>query len=106
MVGRTVKLNAIIGSIVSVLIVVAIFTGLIGGAYCIVIPMFFPTYKTALILIFGIAMAALIGGYISYQVSTGDTTLVKIGYGLCYATVVVLLVAYLSLFIILNVRGS
>ena len=99
-------MNVITGSIVSMLIVVAIFTGLIGGAYCIVIPIFFPTYKTAWILIFGIAIAALIGGYIGYQVPTGDTTLVKIGYGLCYATVVVLLVAYLSLYIILNVRGS
>ena len=93
-------------SVISFLKVVAIFTVLIGGAYGIVIPMLIPDYKTYSILIVGIAIAALIGGYIGYQVPTADALLIKISFGFCYAIAVAILVLLLSLFIILNVRGS
>ncbi|MFA7242088.1 MAG: hypothetical protein WC091_18390 [Sulfuricellaceae bacterium] len=93
-------------SVISALKVVAIFTVLIGGAYGIVIPLFIPGYKTYSILIAGIAIAALIGGYIGYQVPVADTLFIKIGFSFCYAIVVAILVLLLSLLIILNVRGS
>lgn len=93
-------------SIISALKIVVIFTVLIGGAYGIVIPLAFPDYKTYSILIIGIAVAALMGGYIGYQIPASNTLLVKIGFGFCYAAVVAILVLLLSLLIILNVRGS
>lgn len=93
-------------SVVLVLIVVVVFTALIGGAYGIVIPAFWPDYKTPTILIVGVATAALFGGYICYQIPFGDTLLVKIVFGLIGAVVVAVLVLFLSLAIIVKVRGS
>ena len=95
-----------IASVVSTPKVVVIFTFLIGGLYGFVVPAFFPNYKTYSILIVGVSIAALIGGYIGYRVPTSEMLLVKIGVGFCYAVVVTALVMFLSLFIILNVRGS
>jgi hypothetical protein len=99
-------MNVTIARAISVLKVVAIFTVLVSGAYGVVIPAFFPAYKTYSILIVGVALAALIGGYIGYQSSDNDALLIKVGFGLCYAIVVAILVFLLSLFILLNVRGS
>jgi len=53
-----------------------------------------------------ISVATLIGGYIGYRVRATGKLLVKISLGICYAFVVASLVSYLSLFIILNMRGS
>ena len=82
------------------------FTVLIGGAYSVVIPVFFSDYKTYSILIVGTTIATLIGGYIGYKASLADTPLIKICVSFLYATVVAITVLLLSLFIILNVRGS
>jgi hypothetical protein len=91
---------------VSALAVVAIFGVLIGVVYAFFIPAFFPGYRTGWILNLGALAATLIGGYIGYHVPTASTLPVKITLGLCYAAVVAILVYFLSLFIILNIRGS
>lgn len=93
-------------SILSLLTVVVVFTALIGGVYGFAIPAFFADYKTYSILIIGVGTAALFGGYIGYQILTDGTLLSKIGIGIGCATVVAILVTFLSLLIILNVRGS
>ena len=93
-------------SVISVLKVVAVVTVLIGGAYGIVIPLFIPDYKTYSILIVGIAIAALFGGYIGFQIPTADVLLIKMSLGFCYAIATAIPVLLLSLLIILNVRGS
>ncbi len=93
-------------NILSLLTVVVVFTALIGGMYGLVIPAFFADYKTYSILTIGIGTAALFGGYIGYQILTDGTLLSKIGIGIGCATVVAILVTFLSLLIILNVRGS
>lgn len=93
-------------NMISVLIVVAVFTGLICGAYGIVIPAFWPNYKTPTVLILGVVTAALFGGYFSYHIPTDDTLFVKVVFGLCGAVAVALLVFFLSLAVIVKVRGS
>ncbi len=93
-------------SVISVLKVVAIFTVFIAGFYTVVIPVFFPNYKTYSILIVGTAIAALIGGYIGYKAAADDTVFFKIFIGSCYAATGAVLVLLLSLLVILNVRGS
>lgn len=92
--------------IISILIVVVVFTTLISGAYVIVIPALLPDYKTPLILIAGVIAAALFGGYFCYQDSLDDTLLVKIIFGLCGAAVVAVLVYFLSLAVIVKIHGS
>jgi hypothetical protein len=93
-------------SIISAIKIIVIFTTLISGSYAVVIPAFAPTYKTSYILVIGIATSALLGGYIGYQALTDEIPLIKIGFGLCYALVVAIFVLFLSLFIILNIRGA
>lgn len=85
--------------------VVAVFTAVIGGVYGFVIPAFFPDYKTYSILMIGVGVAALFGGYIGYQIPS-DGWGAKLGIGFCCASVVAISVVFLSLLIILNVRGS
>lgn len=99
-------MSVVTNNIISIIKVVAVFTALIGGVYGFVMPAFFADYKTYSILIIGIGIAALFGGYIGYQVLMDGALLSKIGLGICCATVVALLVTFLSLLIILNVRGS
>ena len=90
------------------LIVVVIFGFSIGAVYVYVLPRFFPghLWGTYLPLILGIIIATSIGGYIGYRVPTRDKLSIKVCSGLCYAVVVAALVSCLSLFIILNTRGS
>ena len=90
------------------LIVVAIFGVSIGAIYAVVLPRFFPGpgWGTHAPLIGGITIATLIGGYIGYRVPVTGKLLVKISVGVGYAVVVASLVSYVSLFIILNTRGS
>ena len=101
-----IDVNVTTNNILSLATVVVVFTALIGGVYGFVIPAFFADYKTYSILIIGVGTAALFGGYIGYQVLTDGTLLSKIGIGIGCATVVAILVTFLSLLIILNVRGS
>lgn len=101
-----INMNVTTNNILSLITGVAVFTALIGGVYGFVIPAFFADYKTYSILIIGIGTAALFGGYIGYQILTDGALLSKIVLGICCATVVAILVAFLSLLIILNVSGS
>jgi hypothetical protein len=89
-------------------IVAAIFGLSIGAVYATVLPRFFPGpgWGTHAPLFLGIMIASLIGGYIGYRVPTTEKLSTKVCFGFCYAAVVVGLVSYLSLFIILNTRGS
>jgi hypothetical protein len=97
-----------VSAILWALIVVAIFGASIGAVYAFVLPKFFPgpgwgTYSP---LILGIIVATLIGGYIGYRVPATDKLSIKVSCGFCYAAAVAGLVSYVSLFIILNTRGS
>jgi hypothetical protein len=93
-------------SIISAIKVIVISTLLISGAYVIFIPVLAPDYKTYYILAVGLAIAALIGGYIGYQAPENDISIIKIGFGFCYAIVTTTLVFLFSLIIILNIRGA
>lgn len=101
-------MKKIIFSVLLALIVVAIFATTIGVVYVFVLPKFFPAPGWGMHspLILGIILATLIGGYIGYRVPSIDRLSVKISLGFCYAVVVFTLVSYLSLFIIVNTRGS
>lgn len=93
-------------SVISALKITAIFTILIGLIYGVIIPQFFPSYKTYLILILGIAIAAIIGGRIGYQAPATNEVFIKVVFCFCYAIVIATLILLVSLFIILNIRGS
>ncbi|HQW20986.1 MAG TPA: hypothetical protein PLI90_10000 [Rhodocyclaceae bacterium] len=93
-------------SVISILIIVIVFIVLIGGTYGFVIPAFWPDYKTPTILIVGVAIAALCGGYICYQIPLDDTLFVKMSFGLLGAVIVAVLVFFLSLAVIIKIRGS
>ena len=86
--------------------VIGVFTLLIGGIYGFVIPTFFPTYKTYLILWVGVGSSALIGGYIAYHYTLTATTSVKYFSIVFSAVLVAVCVTYFSLWLILNVRGT
>lgn len=95
-------------SVLSALAVVVIFGVSIGAIYVLVLPRFFPgpgwgTYSP---LILGILVATLLGGYVGYRTPTTEKLPVKIKFGFCYAAVTAALVSYLSLFIIVNIRGE
>ena len=91
---------------ISLLSVAAIFGIVIGIVYAFVIPALFPGFRTSWILDLGDLVATLIGGYIGYHVPSANTPLAKIILGFSYAAVTAILVYFLSLFIILNARGS
>jgi hypothetical protein len=105
-IGREINMSMTKDSIISAIKIVIIFTALISGAYAVLIPVFAPDYKTYSILVIGVAISALIGGYIGYQVPANDILLIKIGFGFCYAIVTTILVFLFSLFIMLNIRGA
>lgn len=90
----------------SLLVVVVIFGVLIGVAYAYVLPAFFPGYRTGWILNLGVLAAILVGGYIGSHVPNAKALQLRIILGCCYAMVTAILVYFLSLFIIFNVRGS
>ena len=91
---------------ISALVVAVIFSTLIGGVYVFFIPMFFPGYKAGWILNLGVLLATLLGGYIGLQSSKASSPLIRILLAFCYGAVTAILVYFLSLFFILNVRGS
>lgn len=93
-------------SIISAIKVIIIFTFLVSGAYVVLIPIFVPGYKTYSILVIGVAISALLGGYIGYQAPANDTLPIKIGFSFCYAIVTTIFVFLFSLFIMLNIRGA
>jgi hypothetical protein len=93
-------------SVISILIIVVVFIILISSTYGFVIPTFWADYKTPTILIVGVAIAAIFGGYICYQIPYDDTLFVKISYGLFGAAVVAVLVFFISLAVIIKIRGS
>ena len=87
-------------------IVASTFGVAIGAVYAIVLPRFFPGWRTPAPWLLGIFFATLIGAYIGYRVPETEKRSTKIGFGLGYAVAVAGLVSYLSLFVILNNRGS
>jgi hypothetical protein len=91
---------------ISVLIVAIIFGVLTGVVYTLVTPAFFTVYDSGWVLDLGVLVATLIGGYIGYHVPTATKFLVRILLGICYASVMAILVLFLSLSIIVNTRGS
>ena len=95
-----------VSSEVSALAVAAIFGIVIGVVYAFFLPAFFPGYRTGWILNLGVLLATAIGGYIGFYTSPVSATPVRITLGFCYASVMAIIVYFLSLFIILNVRGS
>ncbi|MGH9773271.1 MAG: hypothetical protein ACRD4Q_16505 [Candidatus Acidiferrales bacterium] len=96
-------------SVLWVLIAVVVFGVLNGAVY---VKYFLPpgfreaTYWTYLPLMVSISFAAAIGGCVGYRVPATGKLPVKISLGLCYAVVVAILVLYLSMLIIVNVRGE
>jgi hypothetical protein len=66
----------------------------------------FVNYKTYSILPIGVGAAALFGGYIGHQIMAVGTLLSKIGVGIGSTAIVDFLVTFLSLPIIMNIRGS
>jgi hypothetical protein len=98
--------NMNVRSEVSALAVAAIFSTLIGVTYAFFIPAFFPNYRAGWILHLGVLLATSIAGYIGFHESTAGKLPVRIILGFCYAAVIAILVYFLSLLIILNVRGS
>lgn len=91
---------------ISGLVVAGIFGVLIGVVYAYFLPVFFPGYRTGWILNLGVLVATLIGGIIGFREPSKSTLVSRIILGICYAAVVAILVYFVSLFIILNVRGS
>lgn len=94
--------------LLSALAVSVFFGASIGAIYVFVLPRIFPGpgWGTDSPLVWGIAIATLIGGCIGYRIATTERLLIKISLALCSAVVTAILVSYLSLFIILNTRGS
>ncbi len=86
--------------------IVAVFVALISGVYCLLIPSAFPDYKSYLPLIAGAGMAALISGYVVYRARIESEILNRIMLSLGSASVVAGVVFFLSLLVVVNVRGS
>jgi len=99
--------RAVVG-VLYVVLVAAIFGLSIGAIYALVLPKFFQGPGRGMLapLFVGIIIATLIGGYVGYRVPTTGRPSTKIGVGFCYAAAVAGIVSYLSIFIILNTRGS
>jgi hypothetical protein len=89
-----------------VLVVAIIFSVLTGAVYAFVAPALLTVYESGWILYLGVLVATLIGGYIGYHVPTATTFLGRIILGFCYASVMAILVFFLTLFIIVNTRSS
>jgi hypothetical protein len=79
---------------------------MIGIVYAYVFPALFPGFGALWVLIPGVLVATWIGWHIGYHVPTANTPLVKIILGFSYAAVTTILVCFLSLLIIVNIRGE
>jgi hypothetical protein len=95
-----------LSGLLSALIVVVIFVASISGLYAFVVPRFIPGWTGSWPLVLGVAAATLAGGYIGYIAPAADKRSVRLSSGFFYAIVVAGLVSWISLFIILNTRGS
>ena len=84
----------------------AIISTLIITVYDFVIPTFFPGHKAGWVLHLGVFLATLIGGYIGFYQANESRFSIRLTLGFCYAGVMAILVYVVSLFFILNVRGS
>jgi uncharacterized membrane protein (DUF441 family) len=89
-----------------ILAVAVLFSSATGSTYAFLLPAFFAGYKAGWILVMGVLVAALLGGYIGYRNADGDSLPAKIGVSIAYGAVEVVLVTFLSLLIILNTRGG
>jgi uncharacterized membrane protein len=104
---KTYVKRALLG-VLCVVIVAVTFDSSIGVVYALFLPKIYPAtgWGTHAPFLFGIMIATVIGGYIGYRVPATEKPLTKVGVGFCYAAAVAGLVSYLSIFIILNTRGS
>jgi hypothetical protein len=100
-----IRLKGVRGRI-CMLAVAVLFGSATGSAYAFLLPAFFIGYKTAWILVTGVLVAALLGGYIGYRNAGGDSLSAKIGVSIAFGAVEVVLVTFLSLLIIVNTRGG
>jgi len=103
---EVIRFKGVFREISVLIIVVVVFGVLTGSAYAFLLPALFPGYRTYLILIFGVFSASLVGGYIGFRGADGGVLRFRIGVSVAYAALVALLVTYLSLFIIVNIRGE
>ncbi|MGD0786767.1 MAG: hypothetical protein ABR898_02200 [Terracidiphilus sp.] len=96
-------------ALASILIVIVAFGILIGVLYAVyVLPPFYygATYLTCLPLVAGVSIAAMIGGLIGYRLMGGKQLRDRIQIGVVIAIIVACFVLYLSVVIVLNVRGT
>ena len=99
-------MNKTAKSDLSILIIVVVFSVLIGLTYAFFLPHLFPGYKTIWIGLLGVFVAAMTAGYIGYKDAVHKTLLVKIFVSFSYAAIVACFVIFLSWFIIANTYGE
>ncbi len=93
--------------LILLLAIAAIFGTLTAVVYGFVLPRFFPGPTLGaylpLALSVGVAMASLVGGYVGYRGSMAGS---RLGIGFRFGTIAAAITLVLSLFLILNTRGS
>jgi len=92
--------------IIKLMQVIILFTTIISGIYAILIPTFFPNYRTYSILILGMVLSAGVGGYLCQRQLLSQSMVFQYSISLIGALGVAAVVLFLSLLIIVNVRGS
>jgi hypothetical protein len=97
--------------VILLLVVAAIFGTLTSVVYGFVLPRFFPGPSLGaylpLVLIVGVVIASLVGGYVGYRGPMAERTMDgRLGIGFRFAAITAVLTLFLSLFLILNTRGS
>jgi hypothetical protein len=93
-------------SYIALLVTVVAFSACISGFYALLVPYSNPTYKTAFVLVAGVAVAAVIGGYIFLQMTAEFSLLFRGVIALVGGVSVGALVLFFSLLVILNTRGA
>lgn len=95
------------GLVFKLLAIIICFTSVISVVYVWVLPIFFHGYKTYFILVTGPCIAALLGGFYCYK-ATNVLMSATARYFLSSfcGIAVAALVVFLSLLIIVNVRGT
>lgn len=86
--------------------IVAGFVMIIAAIYAWVLPEFFHGYKTYCFFVVGVIAAAVLSGYYTYRSCVHESMVTRWLISTSCAVVVAALVAFFSLLIILNTRGS
>jgi len=97
---------SVLASVSIVIFTFGVSTGVVYAFY--VLPPFYygATYLTCLPLVAGVSIAAMIGGLIGYCLMGGKQLRDRIRIGVVIAIIVACFVLYLSVVIVLNVRGT